>query len=254
MSGTEPRLDKSSILQELREVRDRLLKSIAALFVTTVASIFLVAPRLLRIVVAPMGDNQPVALRPTETIVVYFKLALVAGLVLAMPVILFQVLRFVMPALYPNEKVYVYWALLGGTVFFAGGVAFATFVMLPAALPFLQGFLSDIVKPTYSIEEYVSFVTSLLLWVGIVFELPVLMFFLARLGVIKPQGLVKFRKFAIVLAAVLAAAVTPTVDPFNMLLVMAPIILLYEVGILLARLASRMRRRAGEERRRALES
>jgi sec-independent protein translocase protein TatC len=97
-------------------------------------------------------------------------------------------------------------------------------------------------------------VTSLLLWVGVVFELPVLMFFLARLGVIQPKALTKFRKYAIVLAAVVAAAITPTVDPFNMLLVMAPIVLLYEVGILLARVAARMRRRAGEERKKALES
>lgn len=252
MTGPEHRFEKNSVLSELRELRNRLVRAILALFIGTLLSLFLVTPRLLRVVVAPMGSNTPIALKPTETIVVYFKLALIGGLVIAMPVILFQFLRFVLPALYPNEKIYVYWALFGGTFFFAGGVAFAALVMLPAALPFLQGFLSDIVRPTYSIESYVSFVTTLLLWVGIVFELPVLMFFLARLGVLKPAALIKFRKFAIVLAAVAAAAVTPTVDPFNMLLVMGPIVVLYEVGILLARLASAMRRRAQAEREKSL--
>jgi sec-independent protein translocase protein TatC len=254
MSASKPRLEKSSVLAELREFRDRLLKAVLSLLIGTVVSAVLITPRLLKVVVAPMGDNTPIALKPTETIVVYFKLALIGGLVVAMPFVLFQVLRFVVPALYPNERAYVFWAMVGGTVFFAGGVAFAALVMLPTALPFLQGFMSDIVKPTYSIEAYVSFVTTLLFWVGIVFELPVLMFFLARLGVIQPAGLVKFRKFAFVLAAVVAAAITPTVDPLNMTLVMIPIIALYEVGILLSRLAARMRRRAEAARKRALEA
>jgi sec-independent protein translocase protein TatC len=109
--------------------------------------------------------------------------------------------------------------------------------MLPAAIPFLKGFLSDIIQPNWFIDRYISFITSLLFWIGVSFETPLLMFFLAKIGIISPAVLSRYRKYAILVIAVIAAVITPTVDPFNMLLVMGPLILLYEIGILLARLA-----------------
>jgi sec-independent protein translocase protein TatC len=117
------------------------------------------------------------------------------------------------------------------------GVAFAYFVMLPAAIPFLQGFLDDIIAQQWAIGEYLSFVTSLLFWIGVAFELPLFVFFLAKLGVVNAEMLIKNFKYAVVAIAALAAVITPTVDPLNMILVMGPLIILYVLGILLAKLA-----------------
>jgi sec-independent protein translocase protein TatC len=116
-------------------------------------------------------------------------------------------------------------------------VVFAATVLLPAALPFLQGFLFGIVEQRYSIERYISFVGNILLWAGLVFETPLVMYFLAKLGVVEPAGFAKARRIVIIGAAAGAAVITPTTDPINMLLVMVPFMLLYELGILLARLA-----------------
>jgi len=116
-------------------------------------------------------------------------------------------------------------------------VIFAATVLLPAAIPFLQAFLKDIVEQRYTIEEYISFVGNVMLWAGLVFETPLVMYFLAKLGVVTPQGFAKARRVVIVGAAAGAAIITPTTDPINMLLVMVPFMVLYELGILLARLA-----------------
>jgi len=105
------------------------------------------------------------------------------------------------------------------------------------AIPFLKGFLGDIVQPNWFVDKYISFITSLLFWVGLSFETPLLIFFLAKLGIVTPAVLSRNRKYAVLVIAVLSAVITPTPDPFNMILVMAPLILLYEIGILLAKLA-----------------
>jgi sec-independent protein translocase protein TatC len=121
-------------------------------------------------------------------------------------------------------------------------VVFAGVVLLPGALRFLQSFLGEIVEHNYSIEFYISFVSNILIWAGLVFETPLVMYFLARLGVVTPKGFAKARRIVIIVAAAGAAIITPTVDPVNMLLVMGPFLVLYELGILLARLATRSRK------------
>jgi sec-independent protein translocase protein TatC len=225
-----------TIVEHLEELRDRLIKSAIALTVTTLLS-FAFAKQFLQILIAPMGPTPPVSPSPTATIVIFTKVALISGVALAMPVLVYQLIRFVAPGLTPQEKRYLYAILPGATVSFVAGVAFAYFVMLPAAIPFLKGFLSDIIQPTWFIDRYISFITSLLFWVGLSFETPLLMFFLAKLGIITPAALSRYRKYAILVIAIIAAVITPTVDPFNMLLVMGPLILLYEIGVLLAKLA-----------------
>jgi sec-independent protein translocase protein TatC len=109
--------------------------------------------------------------------------------------------------------------------------------MMPAAIPFLQGFMADIIEQQWAIGEYLSFITSLLLWIGLAFELPLFVFFLAKIGLVNVEMLSKNRKYAIIIIAVLAAVITPTVDPLNMALVMGPLIVLYELGVILARIA-----------------
>lgn len=225
-----------SLLEHLGELRRRLMIAVIALLVGVVLGT-LVATPVLDMLVAPLGDQKPQALSPTEAPAVFFKIAVIIGIVIAMPVITYQAFQFVRPGLEPRERRY---AIIGAPVAslsFAIGVIFAIRVLLPTGLPFLQGFLKGIVEQRYSIEYYISFVGNILLWAGLVFETPLVMYFLAKLGVVTPQGFAKARRVVVVGAAAGAAIITPTTDPVNMLLIMVPFLLLYEFGILLARLA-----------------
>jgi sec-independent protein translocase protein TatC len=214
----------------------RLIRAFIALFVTTGLS-FVFAKQVLVFLIAPMGDTPPQALKPTESLGNYMKVALLCGVILAMPVIVYQVARFIAPGLTKKERRYLVLLVPGATLCFVAGVAFAYFVMMPAAIPFLQGFMSDIIEQQWAIGEYLSFVTSLLFWLGLAFELPLFVYFLAKIGLIDVHTLRKNRKYAIIVIAVLAAVITPTVDPLNMILVMGPLIVLYELGVILAKFA-----------------
>jgi sec-independent protein translocase protein TatC len=225
-----------TLLEHMDELRQRLLRAVIALVIGVVIGTF-VAPMVLRLLVSPLGDQVPLAISPTEAPAVFFKVAVVIGVVIAMPVIVYEVFQFARPGLLPEERRYIIIGAPVASLSFAGGVVFAALVLIPAALPFLQGFLIGIVEQRYSIDRYISFVTNVLLWAGLVFETPLVMYFLAKLGVATPQGFAKARRIVIIGAAAGAAIITPTTDPVNMLLVMVPFMLLYELGILLARLA-----------------
>ncbi len=225
-----------ALLGHLDELRQRLIKVIVALLIGVVAGTFVASP-VLKMLVAPLGEQVPLAISPTEAPTIFFKVAVVVGVVIAMPVIMYQVFQFVRPGLEPHERRYVLVGTPIASLSFAAGVIFAAGVLLPAAIPFLQGFLSEIVEQRYSIDRYISFVSNMLLWAGLVFETPLVMYFLAKLGIVTPQGYAKARRVVIISAAAGAAIITPTTDPVNMLLVMGPFMLLYEFGILLARLA-----------------
>jgi len=229
-----------TVLEHLLELRQRLIKAVLALVIATVISL-LFTRRFLALLTAPMGDSLPQALSPTETIVTYFKVALIGGLVLAMPVIVYQLIRFLVPGLYPHERRYLYMIVPAASFLFASGVAFAYYVMLPAAIPFLLNFMGDIIRQQWSIEKYISLVTGLLFWVGVIFETPLIVAFLAYLGIVSPGLLWKNFRYAIVLIAIIAAVATPTPDPINMSLLMLPLILLYLLSIVLALLVYRRR-------------
>jgi sec-independent protein translocase protein TatC len=170
----------------------------------------------------------------------YMKLCLYSGLVLAMPFLIYQLVMFVRPALTSQEKRYLYMLMPGVLLFFFGGAVFTYFVFLPPALRFLLDFpLLEGPEPYISIGNYISVITKLLLVMGLVFELPLVIYFLTKIGVVTPQWLSKYRKFAIVGAFIIAAIVTPTFDPINQSIVAIPIILLYEIGILLSKVARR---------------
>jgi len=232
--GAEP--VSMPLMEHLIELRKRLTWAVLALLITTGIS-FIFAKQVMIILIAPMGDAMPQALKPTETLGNYMKVALICGVTLAMPVMVYQIGRFLAPGLTKQEKRWLYVLVPGATFCFVVGAAFAYFVMLPTAIPFLQGFMSDIIEQGWAIGEYLSFVTSLLLWIGLAFELPLFVFFLAKLGIVNAEMLSKNRKYAYLGIAVVAAVITPTVDPLNMFLVMAPLLVLYELGVLLARIA-----------------
>jgi len=224
------------LMEHLREFRTRLIRAIIPLIILTIAS-FLVTDYVFEFLLRPLGDITVQALRPTESIGNYMKVALLCGAIASMPFFVYQLGRFIAPGLTKKEKRYLFILVPGATLCFLTGVAFAYFVMLPAALPWLGKFMEDLIEQNWAIGEYLSFVTSLLFWIGVAFELPLFVYFLAKAGVIDAETLRKSRKYAVVVIAVLAAVITPTVDPVNMILVMGPLIVLYEVGVILARIA-----------------
>jgi sec-independent protein translocase protein TatC len=175
----------------------------------------------------------------TEMIGIIMRVSLVSGIILAMPYLTYELIMFLSPALSRREKRYVYLILPWIALMFAAGVAFTYFILIPPATNFLITFGSDIATPQIKIGNYISIVTRLLLAVGLVFEMPVVTTFLARLGILKPKWLSDKRKWAIIFAFILAAIITPTFDPINQTLVAAPLIILYEISIWLAKLVQR---------------
>lgn len=224
-----------TLLEHLEEVKDRLIRaSVAVLVGTIIASIF--TPQILALLIAPYGQKLQV-LGPTEGIAVYFRVAITAGLILAMPVLVYQLLMFILPGLEDTEKRYVFWGVPAATLLFLVGVAFAWFILLPAAIAFLSSWQTDVFIQEWQSQKYIPFITSLVFWIGVSFETPLIIFIMAKLNLVTPQFLIKQWRFAVVIIAIAAAMITPTVDPFNMALVMVPLFTLYGISILLAYLA-----------------
>ncbi|MEJ2353650.1 MAG: twin-arginine translocase subunit TatC [Anaerolineales bacterium] len=228
-----------TLLEHLGELRSRLVRASIALLITTAIS-FIFADRLVEILSIPIGGRQALeAIDVTENMGVFMRVSLISGMVLAMPVIVYQFIRFIVPGLTREERRYLWFVVPSASLLFLLGVAFAYFVMLPVAVPFLIGFLNIPTRPRPS--TYFGFISRLMFWIGASFETPLILAFLARLGIITPQFLKQNRKYAIVIIALIAAAITPTVDPVNMLLVMAPLLILSEFGVFLSRLSYRKR-------------
>jgi sec-independent protein translocase protein TatC len=228
---------KEMTLQEhLEELRTRLIYALLAVAVGFVIGLALAFPTM-RLIIRMSGIERLYAITPTESFITYTKVALYLGISFAMPMIVYQLVRFLAPGLTRKEKRYLYRALPFVSIMFVAGVAFAFFVLVPRALSFLSHFGGSVFEAQFRAEEVVSFYMTLLLWVGVVFELPVVIFILAKLGIVSAKRLASLRKFAILIIAVAAALITPTPDPFNMFLVAAPMYLLYELGVLLARFA-----------------
>ncbi len=240
-----------TLREHLDELRKRLIVAALVVIFMTVAA-FVFRDQIIAFLLEPGygdRDDMPIATEVLETVGVTFKVTLMAGFVGALPVVLYQMVRFVAPGLTKRERVYLLLSIPGILVAFAGGAVFAYYILLPPALRFLFDFGSANVDAQIRIASYMNVVTSLMFWMGVVFQIPLVMFVLARLGVVTPRLLSRFRKWAIVLAFVAAAIITPTFDPVNQVLVAIPIILLYELGIVLARLGRRLRGSSGKRTR-----
>jgi sec-independent protein translocase protein TatC len=233
MSSNEKKL---SILGHFGELRKRLIRSIIVLVITAIIS-FVFYEEIFDILIypAPEGINLQ-AIKMTEMLGTTMRVALICGIILAMPYLTYELVMFISPALTRREKRYVYLILPWIALMFAAGVVFAYFILIPRITGFLIGWGSDIVSVQPMFSDYVNIVTRLLLVVGLVFELPVLTTFLSRIGIIKPKWLADKRKPAIIIAFILAAIITPTIDPINQCLVAVPLILLYEMSIWLSKL------------------
>jgi sec-independent protein translocase protein TatC len=220
------------VWSHIGELRARLLRSVLALIVTTMVS-FAFAEKIIRFLSIPIGGLENLlAIEVTENVGVFMRVSLLSGFIFALPFIVYQILAFVMPGLKQSERKWLYLAIPVATFLFLCGVAFSNFVMLPTAIPFLVNFLGTPTTPRLS--NYLNFVTNLLFWIGLSFEAPLVVFILAKLKLVTPKGLLKQWRIAIVVIAVLAAVISPTVDPINMGLVMLPLIFLYLLSVLFA--------------------
>lgn len=226
-----------SLIDHIEELRHRLLYAIIALAIGVVAGLVF-GEKIVTLLTIPIGGLDKLqSIEITENLGVYMRVSLLGGVIIAFPVIIYELLLFILPGLTTKERRLVIFSIPLATLFFLGGVVFSYLVMLPAALPFLTNFLGVTTLPRLS--SYIAFVTNLMFWVGVSFELPLFVYILAMFGAVTPKMLLHYWRQAIVIIAILAAVITPTVDPVNMSLMMAPLIVLYFISVLFAWIARR---------------
>ena len=240
---------EQTLLQHLGELRRRVFICVVAALVASAVS-FVFFEQLIEVLVKPARDLQLgtggelIYIEVTELLTTAIKVSFVSGLVLASPAILYQVVMFVAPGLTGRERRYLFGFMPAVILAFAGGVAFGYYVLTPPALHFLLTFGGDVATPMIRVSNIINLMIRLLFWMGLAFETPLVMYLLAQLGLVTARSLGRFRRYWVVVAFILAAIITPTVDPFNQALVAGPLLVLYEVGILLARIAGRGRSKA----------
>ena len=241
-----------TLIEHLSELRRRVFISLLALILGAMVAFFFWTDivEVLKKPAENINDGEGVLLiatQVTELLSTSVKVSLVGGFVLALPVILYQVMRFVAPGLSPSERRYLFLFMPGALLAFCCGIAFAYYVLTPRALPFLLTFGGGVADPLIRISNLVDVMLRLLFWMGLAFETPVIMYLLGQLGIVSARMFSRFRKYWVVIAFILGAIITPTFDPVNQTLVAAPLLALYEVGIFLAWLAGRSRRKASNE-------
>ena len=233
--------DARPLRKHLEELRWRLLVVVIAVLIGASASVVFFQP-LVEVLLEPgegyLSDTGgPIYTELTELLGVTVKVALLGGLVLALPILTYQVIAFVSPGLTRREKTYLISMTPAALICFALGAAFAYFVLIPPMLRFLLTYASDVAVPMIRISNYVNLLVTLVFWMGVIFETPLIMFTAAKSGVVSPDAMARARRFIIVLAFLLGAMITPTFDPLNQTLVAIPFLVLYEVGLRLARFA-----------------
>lgn len=251
-NGAPEKEETMSLVQHLEEFRRVIIISLLAIGIASIVSFFFIE-QILKIITRPL-DAQGIKLvytAITEGIFVKFKIALIAGAIFAAPVVLWQGWRFVVPALYPHEKRYLCRLLPASVILFVAGVVFAYFAVFPVAIYVLINLASEF-DPMLTISRYLSFTMTFLIPFGLIFELPLVVYFLTKVGVVTPEWLIRNRKYAVVVTFILAAMLTPGPDPLSQLIMAAPILVLYEVGIIVAKTVARKKNAkfnelAGEE-------
>jgi sec-independent protein translocase protein TatC len=237
---------RQSLWDHVEDLRKHLLRSLVALAVAIGIS-FLFTQPVIKYLALPVGGLDTLkAIEVTESIGVFMKVALLSGVALSLPYIAFEFWRFAAPGLHVRSRMFGLIAIPLATFLFICGMAFAYYIMMPAALPFLINFMG--IQAELRPASYYNFITGVMFWIGISFEFPLVIYALTVIGFVKPKVLAEQWRLAIIFIAVLAAAITPTVDPVNMALVMAPMTLLYFVSIGLSRIAYRSRLKQERER------
>jgi len=231
----------AALLEHLQALRGHLVRGLLVLAVAVGIS-FAFAQQILDWMAAPLGGIEALqAIEVTESVGAFMRVSLLTGFALALPYLTIEAFAFVHPGLRRRERLTLLVLIPLAALMFAAGLWFAYYVMLPVALPFLTSFMGIRTIPRPA--NYIQFVTTVMFWVGVAFEFPLLMFALATIGVVDARVMIRGWKVALVGIAVAAAVITPTPDPVNMALLMAPLLGLYFLGVLFAALAGRRRRR-----------
>jgi len=223
------------ILFHIEALRKHLFRALLILVLAVVAS-FTFTKSLIDFLAQPVGGlNSLRAIEVTESIGVFMRVALISGVAVALPYIAFEMWLFAAPGLMPTPRKFGLIGIPLATILFLSGMVFAYYVMLPAALPFLTHFMG--IQAELRPQSYFNFVTGIMFWIGVAFEFPLIVYVLTAIGFIKPAMMAHQWRLAVVLIAVTSAAITPTVDPVNMALVMLPMVLLYFISIGLSHIA-----------------
>jgi sec-independent protein translocase protein TatC len=231
-----------SLIGHLEELRKRIIISILALGVG-MAICFIFKSWLLQFMITPLGDKKLITLSPTESFMTVFKVAGYAGMIIASPVIIYQIWAFVAPGLKTKEKRVVIFATFLTTILFLCGIAFAWYLVLPKGLDFLMNYEDEVFNQQVQASKYFTFVAFFLLGFGLIFELPAMILTLVRVGVVDVKTLRKNRKYAILIGSIVSAALTPGQDLFSMLAMAVPFVLLFEISLVLSRFIKRPKRK-----------
>jgi sec-independent protein translocase protein TatC len=233
-----------TLMEHLIELRVRLMWIVGAIAVGTIIAMFF-ANGLIDIIASPLQNYNArlQVLGPPDLVFIFLKVSFTVGSAIAMPVIVYQVMAFVAPGLYPHEKRALFLMLPGIIVLFILGVVFAFYILVPVAVGFLQTFLTgdNAINTDWAIDRYIGFVTRIVFWIGVSFEMPLVITALARIGLVSGKQLLGFWRHAIIVIAIIAAIITPTIDPVNMAIVMAPLFVLYMLSVGMAYLVYKPR-------------
>jgi sec-independent protein translocase protein TatC len=232
---------EQGFLQHLEELRQRLFKAAIAILAGCLVAGYFVNDLMKYVLLKPATDAKIELqnLRPFGQQFLYFKVIFAAGIILAFPFAIYQVWKFIEPGLYKHERRWAGKITAFTTLCFALGVAFAYFVMLPGMLNFTAGFGSSSIKNIIDVTEYFGFVVTTVLGAGLIFELPMITFVLASIGMVTAAMMSKFRRHAAVVILIIAAILTPSPDPINQLIFACPLYVLYELSIIIARVSGK---------------
>ncbi len=228
-----------SFLDHLEELRWRLIYALIGVVVGTIIAWIFIDPLVYYVLLKPARDSGADLqnLKPFGQLFLFMQVAIAVGIIISIPNIFYQLWRFIAPALKQNERKYIFSIVLFTSICFLTGIAFAYFVMLPLTLKFAAQFGVEEIKNQFSIDEYMSIIISVMLAAGCIFELPMLSFFLSKLGILTPAFMKKFRKHAIVTIMILAAFLTPGTDPVSQVMLAIPLVLLYEISIFISKIS-----------------
>lgn len=228
-----------TFLEHLEELRWRIIYSILGIVIGAIVCWIFIDFLVDVILLKPAKDSGASLqnLKPFGQLFLYMQIAIIGGIIISIPNIFFQLWKFISPALRKNEQKYILAIVVYSSICFLLGIVFAYFVMLPLTMKFAAQFGSKEIMNQFAIDEYMSIIISVMLAAGLIFELPMISFFLTKLGILTPEFMRKFRKHSIVAIMILAALLTPGTDPVSQIILAVPLVLLYEVSIFISKLS-----------------
>ncbi len=227
-----------TFLEHLEELRWRIIYSLIGILIGTIIAWIFIDLIIDGVLLLPARQSNIKLqnLKPFGQLFLYFQVAIIVGLIISFPNVVYQFWKFIAPALKENEKKYITSIVLFTTFCFLAGVVFAYFVMLPLTLKFAAEFGSAAIENNFAIDEYFSIILSVIIGAGLVFELPMLSFFLTKIGILNPGIMRRYRRHSIVAILILAAILTPGTDPVSQIILAVPLVFLYEISILVSKI------------------